>query len=193
MKSAILLVSCFISSAVFAQNVYVAEEVKSQPLVYRDKNGGYYGCGIRSIFVTNVPKPTHVGDISVNIFRQDSGNIVGLVKIMYSKIANLKDVNSTTNLPLARFMFADSSGKALRLGEIKSGEVSNTYLAQSSAGDGIDYIFDAVAGKTTEVGVTFKGNDSSMRVFSLKNLPLTKDEAVPLNLCIKQLSSISSK
>lgn len=193
MKSAILLISFIISSAVLAQNVYVAEEVKSQPLVYRDKNGGYFGCGIRTVFVTNVPKPTHVGDISVNIFRQDSGSIVGSVKILYSKIANLKDVNSTTNLPLAKFMFADSSGKALKLGEIRPGEVSNTYLAQSSAGDAIDYMFDAVAGKTTEVGVTFKGGDSSMRVFSLKNLSLTKDEAVPLNLCIKQLSSGQSK
>ena len=193
MKSIFLVVSILLSGITFAQNVYVAESVKSQPLVYRDKNGRYDGCGIRTVFVTNVPKPSHIGDISVNIFRQDSGNIIGLVKVMYSKIDNLKDVNSTKNLPLSKFMFATTSGKALRLGEIRKGEVPDTYLAQSSAEDAIDYIFDATAGASTEVGITFKDSDGSMRIFSLKNVPLTKDELTPMGLCIKQLTSKASK
>lgn len=188
MKLTIFLMGLFFGGVTFAQNVYVAEGVKSQPLVYRDKSGGYSGCGIRTVFVTSVPTPSHVADVSVNIFKQESGDIVGLVKIMYSKIDNLKDVNSTRNLPLSTFMFATSSGKALRLGQIRSGEVPNTYLAQSSAEDAIDYMFDAVAGASTEVGVTFKDSDGSMRIFSLKNKPLNKDELTPMSLCIKQLS-----
>ena len=193
MKLIFFLTSIFLSGTTFAQNVYVAESVVSQPLVYRDKNGGYDGCGIRTVFMTNVPKPSHIGDISVNIFKQNSGSIIGLVKVMYSKIDNLKDVNSTKNLPLSKFMLATTSGKALRLGEMRKGEVSNTYLAQSSAEDAIDYIFDATAGASTEVGITLKDGDGSMRIFSLKNAPLTKDELTPMGLCIKQLTSKSSK
>ena len=193
MKLILALIIFVISGSAYSQNVYVASGVKSQPLVYRDKNGGYYGCGIRTVFVTDVPKPNHIGDISVNIFRQDSGNIVGLVKIMYSKIDNLKDVNSTKNLPLSNFMFATASGKALNLGEIRGGEVLNTYLAQSSAEDAIDYITNATAGMTTEIGVAFKGNDDSMRIFSIKNKALTADELTPMGLCIKQISPKATK
>ena len=92
MTRMILFVLLTISANAFSQNVYVAEG-KSQPLVYRKKTGEYYGCGIRTVFTTDVPKPYHLGDISVNIFRQDSGNVVGLVKIIYSRIDNIKDLN----------------------------------------------------------------------------------------------------
>jgi hypothetical protein len=188
MKRIIFIIACCISATSFAQNVYVIDNVKSQPLVYRNDSGGFRGCGIRTVFLTDVPRPSHIGDISVNIFKQDSGNVVGLVKIIYAKIGNLNDPNSTTNIPLSKFMFAGASGQAFRLGDIQLGEVQNSYLSQSSAVDAIQYLTDAVAGKTTQVGISLRNEGSSLRIFSLKNTPLSQDEVGPLATCIKQIS-----
>jgi hypothetical protein len=187
MKLILFAVACCLSATSFAQNVYVIDNVKSQPLVYRNDSGGFKGCGIRTVFLTDVPRSSHVGDISVNVFKQDSGKVVGLVKIIYSKIGNLNDPNSTTNIPLSKFMFASTSGQALRLGDIQPGEVPNSYLTQSSAADAMQYLTDAIGGKVTQVGVTFKSEASTMRIFSLKNTPLSQDEMAPLATCMKQL------
>ena len=189
MKKILFVIACCISATSFAQNLYVVDSVKSQPLVYRNDSGGFKGCGIRTVFVTNVPKPSYVGDISVNVFKQDSGKVIGLVKIIYSKIGNLNDPNSTTNIPLTKFMFANASGQAFRLGEIQPGEVSNSYLTQSSPVDALQYLTDAISGKATQVGVTFKSDPSTMRIFSLKNTSLSPDEMAPLATCMKQVSS----
>jgi hypothetical protein len=187
-KCSIFFATLIFSVGAFCQNVYVAGGVKSQPLVYRDSSGNFYGCGIRTVFLTDVPKPTHIGDISVNIFKQKSGDVVGLAKIIYSRIDNMKDMNSTKNLPLYGFMFAESSGKAMKFGEMKAGDDKNSYLAQTSVVDAIQYLTDVTGGKTTQVGVVFKGGDDSMRIFSVKGQPFTQEEVTPLAACIKQIS-----
>ena len=187
-RSSIFFATLVFSVGAFCQNVYVAGGVKSQPLVYRDGSGNFYGCGIRTVFLTDVPKPTHIGDISVNIFKQKSGDVVGLAKIIYSRVDNMKDMNSTKSLPLSGFMFAESSGKAMKFGEIKAGDDKDSYLAQTSVVDAIQYLTDVTGGKTTQVGVIFKGSDNSMRIFSLKAQPLSQDEITPLASCIKQIS-----
>lgn len=187
MKKILFVIACCISATSFAQNLYVVDSVKSQPLVYRNDSGGFQGCGIRSVFVTNVPKPSYLGDISVNIFKQDSGNTVGLVKIIYSSIGNIQDPNSAKNVPVSKIMFAGTSGQAMKLGDIRSGDIANTYLASASAEGALDYLYDAIIGKTTQVGVTLKSDPGAMRIFSLKNTPLSPDEIAPLATCMKQL------
>lgn len=188
MKSIVLILTCLLSGVAFSQNVYVIDTAKSQALVYRDDSGKFNGCGIRTVFVSDVPNSSHVGDISVNIVKQNSGNMIGLVKVMYSKIGNLNDPKSAKHLALTKFMFATAAGEAIKLGDVKPGDIPNTYLAQSSAAGAMDYLADASIGKTTQLGIALKSEGSMMRIFSIKNQRLSPDEIGPLAACVKQLS-----
>ncbi len=67
----------------YSQNLHTIDIVESQPLIYRDKDGNYIGCGIRVVFATNTPTPLSFGDISVNLYISSSKPI-GLAKALFS-------------------------------------------------------------------------------------------------------------
>ena len=86
-----------ISTTVFAQNVYPTKTSNNQPLVYRDSTGNYSGCGVRTVFMTDVPKQTHMGDVSMNVFKASQGQLVGMAKAGYVYIPNINLIQGHTS------------------------------------------------------------------------------------------------
>jgi hypothetical protein len=123
-KKVLLILTLLAPTSVFAQAVYPTEFSNNQPLVYRDANGNYNGCGVRTVFMTDVPKPTHMGDVSMNIFKLPQGQTVGMAKVGYVYIPDIKDPTNTKRIPITSFMMANSSGKAAKMLAIKPQQLS---------------------------------------------------------------------
>jgi len=170
-----------------AQNVYSVLTAQSIPLVYRGADGKYDGCGIRTVFVTNVPKATHIGDFSVNVFRQKTGMIVGMTKMIYSYTPETNSINKLENLPLGGYMLAKANGQALKLDAYSNGEDKNSLIAFTSAVSAIEFMSDITAEKKVQVGIKFKG-DNNLKIFTFKSDAFKKDELETLFSCIDQLS-----
>ena len=68
----------------YAQTVYITSGAKNQVLVYRYASSGAEGCGIRTVFMTDVPKGNNMGDMSVNVFKNQKGEYIGLAKMIYA-------------------------------------------------------------------------------------------------------------
>ena len=175
-----------------AQNVYSALSAQSIPLVYRGADGNYDGCGIRTVFVTNVPKATHIGDFSVNVFRQKTGMVVGMTKMIYSYTPETNSIKKLENLPLDGYMLAKANGQALKLEPYSNGEDKNSLIAFTSAVSAIEFMGDITAQKKVQVGIKFKG-DNNLRIFSFKSDAFKKDELETLFACIDQLSKEGKK
>jgi hypothetical protein len=107
----ILLCLILLIPSSFSQNLHTVDISKSQPLVYRGKDGNYVGCGIRVVFATNVPTRTNMADISINVYVSGNRHRVGLAKALYSDYQN----NAAKKIPLQAFMLAKSSGNAIKL------------------------------------------------------------------------------
>lgn len=176
----------FLPIAANAQNLYFVDVAQNQPLVYRDSDGSFKGCGIRTVFMTDVPSQTHVGDISVNIFKSSNGQVVGLTKAIYSHVSDMNRLDKVKNLPIDSYMIANAGGKAIKLNKVDSGEDINSLISPSSPTEVIQFMSDISSGKSVQVGVKLKG-DKSLRVFSLKVNQFSMQEAEPLMACLKQV------
>lgn len=193
MKTAFLtLLLIGTSEVVFAQNVYKPISASSIPLVYRDSSGNYDGCGIRTVFVTDVPKATHVGDFSVNVLKQKTGGVIGLTKVIYSYAPSTKDISKIQNLPLSGYMIAKADGQALKLEPYYSGEEKNALLAVTSPISAIKFMTDMSSLKRVQVGVTFKGEDN-LRIFSMLSDPFSKEDLITMSACIDQMLKSDKK
>lgn len=181
-----VLMTC--SSAVFAQNIYFVDMAKNQPLIYRDADGSFKGCGIRTIFMTDVPTQTHVGDISVNIFKAANGRLMGLTKAIYSYAPDMNRIDNVKKIPIDSYMMANASGKAIKLTDIHAGEDANSLVSPSSPTEAVQFMNDLSSGKTVQVGVKLKG-DKSLRIFSMKVNQFSIQEAEPFMACLKQVLS----
>ena len=180
-----------ISSSI-AQSVYIASAAKNQILVYRYSSNGVEGCGIRTVFMTDVPKGKNIGDMSVNVFKNQKGEFIGLTKLIYSNIPDINKVE-TKGISLSKYSMTNASGKSIRLNPtFKSGDDKDSLTTQASVEDSIDFLFDLASQKTVQVGVTFK-NEKTERVFSMKAERLEPKEAEILSNCISQLMSDGKK
>lgn len=180
-----------ISSSI-AQSVYVASAAKNQVLVYRHSLSGVDGCGIRTVFMTDVPKGNNMGDMSVNVFKNQRGEFIGLTKLIYSNIPDINKVD-TKGISLSKYSMTNASGKSIRLNPtFKSGDDKDSLTTQASVEDSIDFLFDLASQKTVQVGVTFK-NEKTERIFSMKAERLDLKEAEILSNCISQLMSDGKK
>ena len=175
-----------ISTTVFAQNVYPTETSSNQPLVYRDSTGNYSGCGVRTVFMTDVPKPTHMGDVSMNVFKASQGQLVGMAKAGYVYIPNIKDLINTKRIPITSFMMANTSGKATKLLAIKPSDDKAMLISSTTEEDAYSFIVDITTGKTIQVGVQLP-NEKTLRIFSIKPSPMSKEEADQLVNCLRQM------
>lgn len=173
--------------SIFAQAVYPADTANNQPLVYRDSSGNYNGCGVRTVFVTTTPKPTHMGDISMNVFKTSQGQMMGMAKVGYVYIANIKDLTSTKRIPITSFMMANSSGKAAKMLEIKPSDDKDVLISTAPEEDAYSFIVDITTGKTVQVGIQLPG-DKTLRIFSMKPPPMSKEEADQLVNCLSQIA-----
>lgn len=180
----LVVFACY--SAVHAQNLYMVDIAKNQPLVYREADGTYKGCGIRTIFMTDVPSQTHVGDISVNIFKSSNGNFMGLTKAIYSYVPDINRIDNVKNIPIDSYMMANASGKAIKLIDIHSGEDANSLVSPSSPTEAVQFMNDISSGKTVQIGIKLKG-EKSLRIFSLKVNQFSSQEAEPFMACLKQV------
>ena len=176
----------FLPIAVNAQNLYFVDVAKNQPLVYRDGDGSFKGCGIRTIFMTDVPSQTHVGDISVNIFKSPNGQIMGLTKAIYSYVSDMNRLDKVKNLPIDSYMMANASGKAIKLSNVRSGEDINSLVSPSSPNDAVQFMNDISSGKTVQVGIKLK-SEKTLRIFSMKVNQFSIQEAEPFMACLKQV------
>lgn len=180
-----------ISSSI-AQSVYIASAAKNQVLVYRYSTSGVEGCGVRTVFMTDVPKGKNMGDMSVNVFKNQKGEYIGLTKLIYSNIPDINKVE-TKGIPLSKYSMTNASGKSVRLNPtFKSGDDKDSLTTQASVEDSIDFLFDLASQKIVQVGVTFK-NEKTERIFSMKAERLEPKEAEILSNCISQLMSDGKK
>ncbi len=175
------------SALAFAQAVYPVETSNNQPLVYRDASGSYNGCGVRTIFMTTVPSPTHMGDVSMNVFKNSRGEMIGMAKVGYVYIPNLKDPKASKRVPITSFMMASSSGKAAKMLDIKPSDDKDALISTTPEEGAYNFIVDVTTGKTVQVGVQLPG-DKTIRIFSMKPPPMSKEEAEQLVSCLGQIS-----
>jgi hypothetical protein len=175
------------SFSAFAQAVYPVETSNNQPLVYRDASGNFNGCGVRTVFVTTIPKPTHMGDVSMNVFKASQGQMMGMAKAGYVYITDIKDPSKVKRIPITSFMMANSSGKAANMMAIKPSDDKDVLISTVPEDDAYSFIVDITTGKTVQVGVKLP-NEKSLRIFSMKPPLMSKEEAEQLVGCLSQIS-----
>jgi hypothetical protein len=181
-----------VNSAI-AQTVYIASATKNQVLVYRQASTGLDGCGIRTVFMTDVPKGNNMGDMSVNVFKNQKGEYIGLTKMIYASIPNINNLETVKSIPISKYSMVNSAGKSLRFAPtFQAGEEKNSLNTQVSVEDAIDFLFDLASQKTVQVGVVFKP-EKTTRIFSLRAEKLEQAEAEILSKCITQLMSDGNK
>jgi len=179
-------------NSTIAQSVYIASAAKNQVLVYRYSSNGLDGCGIRTVFMTDVPKGNNMGDMSINVFKNQKGEFIGLTKLIYSNIPDINKVE-TKGMSLSKYSMTNALGKSIRLNPtFKSGDDKDSLTTQASVEDSIDFLFDLASQKTVQIGVTFK-NEKTERIFSMKAEKLEPKEAEILSKCISQLMSDGKK
>jgi hypothetical protein len=179
-------------STTLAQTVYIASGAKNQVLVYRYASSGAEGCGIRTVFMTDVPKGNNMGDMSVNVFKNQKGEYIGLTKMIYASVPNINNLE-TKNIPISQYSMVNSAGKTLRFNPtFQAGDVKNSLSTQTSVEDAIDFLFDLASQKTVQVGIVFKA-EKNTRIFSIKAEKLEPAEAEALSKCISQLMSDGKK
>jgi hypothetical protein len=192
-KLLIGLLTILTANITLAQTVYIASGAKNQVLVYRYASSGAEGCGIRTVFMTNVPKGNNMGDMSVNVFKNQKGEYIGLTKMIYASIPNLNNVETTKSIPISQYSMINSAGKPLRFNPtFQAGEDKNSLSTQTSVEDAIDFLFDLASQKTVQVGIVFKA-EKGTRIFSIKAEKLEPAEAEALSKCISQLMSDGKK
>lgn len=167
-----------ITSIAYGQNLHIANTVKAQPLVYRGDDGGYKGCGIRVVFMTNVPNPTSIADISINLYNPKDGQPIGLAKAL------LSDYSDKTNKRIAidYFMMAKNSGQAIKLLDIKSSEDELALLSSTPWEDSLDLLMDFISSKSTEIGFKMK-SEKTLRIFRVTVPPMKIEEIRAFNSC----------
>ncbi|MEI6190686.1 MAG: hypothetical protein WCP61_09730 [Chitinophagia bacterium] len=185
-KKVLLILTLLAPTSVFAQTVYPTEFSNNQPLVYRDANGNYNGCGVRTVFMTDVPKPTHMGDVSMNIFKLPQGQTVGMAKVGYVYIPDIKDPTNTKRVPITSFMMANSSGKAAKMLAIKPSDDKDALISTTVEEDAFNFIVDITTGKIVQVGVQLP-SEKTLRIFSMKPSAMSKEEADQLISCLRQI------
>lgn len=182
----VLLCLILVIPVSFSQNLHTVDVSKSQPLVYRGKDGSYVGCGIRVVFATNVPTRTNMADISINLYVSGNSPPVGLAKALYSDYQN----NSAKKVPITSFMLAKTSGKAIKLFNQQKSEDEGALLFSTSPDDALDLMMDYISSKPVEVGFLLK-SEKSMRIFRLTIPPMESEEFKSFNLCFKNITSNS--
>lgn len=187
MKVLTFFFSFLVSAGAFAQAIYPVDSATNQPLVYRHSSGSYNGCGVRTLFATSVPKSTHMGDISVNVFKNSQGQIIGMAKAIYLYVPDVNNINNFKRVPISSFMMANSGGKAIKLLGIKPSEDKEALISTTPEEDALSFIVDVTTGKTVQVGIQLKG-DKTLRIFTVKPDLLTKDESNQLVSCLEQIT-----
>lgn len=187
MKVLFFALTLLTSTSIFPQTVYPVETSNNQPLVYRYSGDSFNGCGVRTVFMTNVPTPTHMGDISMNVFKNSQGEMLGMAKAGYVYIPNIKDPKDTKRIPIASFMMANSSGKAAKMLAIRPSDDKDALVSTTPEGDAYSFIVDITTGKTVQVGIQLMG-EKSLRIFSMKPPLMSKEEAEQLVNCLSQIA-----
>jgi hypothetical protein len=170
----------------YSQNLHTVEIVKSQPLIYRGKDGSHIGCGIRVVMATNVPTISSFGDISINLYINSGNKSIGLAKALYSDY----QINAVKKIPLQAFMLAKSSGNAIKLFNPQKSEDEGALLSSTSPDDALDLIMDYISSKPVEVGFQLKG-EKTMRIFRLTIPPMEGEEFKSFMLCFKNIKNNS--
>lgn len=187
MKLIFVLISAMFSTCIQAQNIYTVDIAKAQPLVYRDADGSYKGCGIRVVFISDVPAKNHLGDVSMNLYLDKKGEPFGLSKAIYSFSKDMSK-ETTTKVPISAYSMAGSNGRGIKMLDLKSSNTNDgALLANNSWGDAIDLLMDFYGSEPTQVGFTFK-NEKVERIFALRVSPMNKDERGIFMSCMKSLT-----
>jgi hypothetical protein len=192
MKFILLAFSLICAVNAQAQNVYTVDVAKAQPLVYRDADGSFRGCGIRVVFISDVPTKNHVGDISINLYLDKKGDPFGLSKAIYSASKDMSK-ETTTNVPISSYSMAGSNGKGIKMLDLRSSNANDgALLANNSWGDAIDLLMDFYGSEPTQIGFVFK-NEKVERIFALRVSAMSKDERAIFMACMKSLTEKSKK
>jgi hypothetical protein len=171
----------------YSQNLHTIDIVESQPLIYRDKDGNYIGCGIRVVFATNTPTPLSFGDISVNLYISSSKPI-GLAKALFSDSQDGSVNSSVKKLPIQAFMLAKSSGQAIKLFNSKKSDEEGALLASTTPEDALDLLMDFILSKPVEIGLQLK-SEKTMRIFRLTVPRMKIEEVKSFNLCFGNIKN----
>jgi hypothetical protein len=186
-KGLFTLFTTIFSACIQAQNIYTVDIAKAQPLVYRDADGSYKGCGIRVVFITDVPTKNHLGDISMNLYLNKKGEPFGLSKAIYSVSKDMSK-ETTTNMPISSYSMAGSNGKGIKMLDLRSSNANDgALLANNSWGDAIDILMDFYGSEPTQIGFVFK-NEKVERIFALRVSAMSKDERAIFMACMKSLT-----
>jgi len=171
----------------FAQNVHEVSFAKNEPFIYQDSAGKYEGCGMRSTFLTKIPKHEYAADFSIGLFKERDGKLTGLTKMIFSAIPDLSNPEKFQNLALTNYMMADSNGIAITLSYFRAGKEKNSMLATTYPLEVINILGDIQSGKSIQVGVSIKGEQNMIMFAAKPEKQLTKDEMLPLITCISKL------
>jgi hypothetical protein len=171
-------------SPAIGQNLHIAGAVKAQPLIYRSDDGVHSGCGLRVVFFTNVPRPSSIADISINLYNPKGGKPLGMAKALFSDYSD--GVNKTISIDT--FMMAKATGQAVKLFDLKQSEDKDALLSRTSADDALDLIMDFLTSKPTEIGFKLKG-EKTMRIIRVTVPPLEHAELQSFNTCFKQIKA----
>jgi hypothetical protein len=192
MKFILMALSVFCAINAQAQSVYIVDAAKAQPLAYRDADGSFRGCGIRVVFVSNVPTKNHVGDVSVNLYLNKRGEPFALSKAIYSMSINMTK-ETTTIVPIASYSMAGSNGKAIPMFDLRNANPSDgALLANNNWSDAIELLMDFYGSEPTQLGFTFK-NEKVERIFAIRVSPMSKGEKDVFMNCMKSLTDKASQ
>ena len=186
-KRHLLALILFASISAAAQNINIVGPAKYQPLIYRDPEGKYEGCGIRTTFFTNSPMPNHTGSFSVSIFKERGGRVIGFTKMTFSFIPNINNFKWVKNLALSTYTMNTANGKEIKLDAFKEGKEKNSLQAETTPIESANFITDILNGEQIQVGISLKG-EKKLSTFAIEaKEPLSKIELSPLTSCISQV------
>lgn len=167
-----------ITSIAYGQNLHIANAAKAQPLVYRADDGAYKGCGIRVVFMTNIPSASSIADISINLYNPKGAQPIGLAKVLLSEFSD----KTNKRIEIDSFMMAKSSGRAIKLLDIKSSEDELALLSSTPWEDSLDLLMDFLSSKSTEIGFKLK-SEKTLRIFRVVVPPMEIEEIRAFNFC----------
>ena len=128
-----------------------------------------------------------MGDISVNIFKNEQGQLVGMVKAIYLYIPDIKNIKNYKRVPITSFMMANASGKGIKLLGVKPSDDKEALISTAPEDDVLSFLVDLTTGKTVQAGIQLKG-EKSMRIFTMKPSLLSKEESAQIVSCLEQVT-----
>lgn len=168
-----------------AQNVYPVEAALAQPLVYRNK-GDLNGCGLRTMFMTNVPEKSNSGELSINLFKEKDFYF-GAAKALYHRLSR-QGGTKLEAIPIKTFSLTISPNQYIEVNNIRSGEDDGSLIGSIAGRNALEFMAAIIEGKRIEVAYQFR-EEKGTRIFSIEFPPIDEKESKVFFDCVESLTA----